>query len=55
MSLLFPSLQFSDPWPFPLLPPQVGDDFRESLDRYLQPYLRKGVPSLFVDLHPLYK
>ncbi len=29
--------------------------FSSCLDAYVRPYLRKGVPSLFVDLRPLYK
>ena len=32
----------------------TGDAFREQLHAYLQPMLRKGVPSLFVSLLSLY-
>ncbi|GBG90818.1 hypothetical protein CBR_g51323 [Chara braunii] len=31
-----------------------GEVFAEALDRYVRPFLRKGVPSLFSDLRPLY-
>ncbi|KAJ6711584.1 N-TERMINAL ACETYLTRANSFERASE-RELATED [Salix purpurea] len=31
-----------------------GDKFREAADNYIRPLLKKGVPSLFSDLSPLY-
>ncbi|XP_057459608.1 N-terminal acetyltransferase A complex auxiliary subunit NAA15-like [Actinidia eriantha] len=31
-----------------------GEKFREAADNYIRPLLRKGVPSLFTDLSPLY-
>ncbi|EFJ36800.1 hypothetical protein SELMODRAFT_164833 [Selaginella moellendorffii] len=31
-----------------------GDSFRRALDKYIRPFLRKGVPSLFSALRPLY-
>jgi len=31
-----------------------GDRFREALDKYVRPRIRKGKPSLFVELKPLY-
>ncbi len=32
-----------------------GPAFEEAAEAYLRPYLRKGIPSLFVDIRPLYK
>lgn len=32
----------------------VGDIFRQRVDEYLRRCLRKGVPSLFTSLKPLY-
>mmetsp|Transcript_486 Transcript_486/g.1020 ORF Transcript_486/g.1020 Transcript_486/m.1020 type:complete len:894 (-) Transcript_486:3118-5799(-) len=34
---------------------KVGQDFVDALDDYVRKYLRKGIPSLFMDLRPLYK
>ena len=31
-----------------------GDAFKAAADRYVRPYLSKGIPSLFMDLRPLY-
>jgi tetratricopeptide (TPR) repeat protein len=33
----------------------TGDRFKAAFARYVPPYLRKGIPSLFSDLKPLYK
>lgn len=33
----------------------VGSDFEVALDTYVRPFLRKGIPSLFSDLKPLYQ
>lgn len=34
---------------------QEGDDFVAATDAYVRRYLRRGIPSLFSDLKPLYK
>jgi len=31
-----------------------NEDFRKAAYSYIRPFLTKGVPSLFLDLHPLY-
>ncbi|KAJ1493475.1 NMDA receptor-regulated protein 1-domain-containing protein [Baffinella frigidus] len=33
----------------------TGDRFKAAFARYVQPFLRKGIPSLFSDVKPLYK
>uniref|UniRef100_A0A0D6R3U3 Uncharacterized protein n=1 Tax=Araucaria cunninghamii TaxID=56994 RepID=A0A0D6R3U3_ARACU len=55
---LYKSLQDKYPWsaaakriPLDFL---ENDDFRNAVDSYIKPLLRKGVPSLFSDLRPLY-
>ncbi len=35
--------------------PAPSTAFTQSLDAYVKRYLRKGIPSLFVDVRPLYK
>ena len=35
--------------------PAPSPAFTQSLDAYVKRYLRKGIPSLFVDVRPLYK
>ncbi|TPX33987.1 hypothetical protein SmJEL517_g03200 [Synchytrium microbalum] len=32
-----------------------GEKFREAMDKYMRPFFRKGVPSLFVSNKPLYQ
>jgi peptide alpha-N-acetyltransferase len=39
--------------PLDLMPPDRPSGFTSALDAYVRPYLRKGVPSLFVDIAPL--